>query len=214
MKILIVDDHELLRQGLKSWLDQQSEPIESFEASDLDSAIAVVRNQPDVDLVLFDLGLPGVSGLEALKAFRAAHGSVPVVVLSGTSDQQTVLDAIDCGAMGFIPKTASIKVLKEALQVVLSNRIFLPSVFMHTVPPRTAAPLHLHEKFPHLQLTCRQRQVFKLVLQGKPNKEIALALGVAESTIKSHIRPILQALQVTSRVGAIVEISRLGLSLD
>lgn len=214
MKILIVDDHELLRQGLKLWLDQQSEHIESYEASDLDSAILAVQDQPDVDLVLFDLGLPGVSGLQALKEFRTAHDSVPVVVLSGTADQQTVLDALDCGAMGFIPKTASIQIFKEALQVVLSDRVFLPSVLMHMPPARSAAPLHLHEKFPQLQLTCRQRQVFKLVLQGKPNKEIARTLGVAESTIKSHIRPILQALQVTSRVGAIVEISRLGLFLE
>ena len=214
MKILIVDDHELLRQGLKSWFAQQNEPIQTFEASDLESAIAAARHQPDVDLVLFDLGLPGVSGLQALSAFRAAYDHIPVVVLSGLADQQTVLDTLACGAMGFIPKTASMQVLKEALQVVLSNRIYLPGVVVHSAQPQSIAPSHLDDKFPHLHLTGRQRQVFKLVLQGKPNKVIARDLGVAESTVKSHVRPILQALNVTTRVGAIVEIGRLGLSFD
>ncbi len=214
MKILIVDDHELLRQGLKSWLAQKNEPIEALEASDLESAIAAVHQQPDVDLVLFDLGLPGVSGLQALGAFRTAHDSVPVVVLSGLADEQTVLGALACGAMGFIPKTASMQVLKEALHIVLSNRVYLPGMPIRTKVRPTTVSLHLQERSPHLQLTDRQKQVFKLILQGKPNKVIARDLGVAESTIKSHVRPILQALNVTSRVGAIVEIGRLGLSLD
>jgi DNA-binding NarL/FixJ family response regulator len=214
MKILIVDDHELVRQGLVSWFVQQDANVCVVEAHDVDSAINAAQGQADIDLVLFDLGLPGLSGMPALRAFRQAHDSLPVVVLSGLTDEQTVLDALGCGAMGFIPKTSSMQELQIALRLVLSGRIYLPSMFAPVTQHTVTTPAALHEKLAHLQLTERQKQVFKLVLQGKPNKMIARDLGVAETTIKSHIRPILQALNVTSRVEAIVEVSRLGLSFD
>ncbi len=214
MKVLLVDDHVLFRQGVQLLLERLNPLIQTFEAGDLPSALAMAEAQPGLDLVFFDLSLPGVSGLEALAAFKQIHHSLPVVVLSGLSDKQTVLDALCNGAMGFIPKSASISALEGALQAAVANRIFLPAT---TLDPSDASFLRdcsPHKKFTELPLTGRQKEVFKLILLGKPNKVIARDLGVAESTIKSHVKPILQALNVTSRVQAIVEMGWLGVQLD
>ncbi len=214
MKVLLVDDHVLFRQGMQLLLERLDPAVQTFEAGDLPSALAIAQSQPELDMVFFDLGLPGVSGLEALTAFKQAHDGLPVVVLSALSDKQTVLDALHQGAMGFIPKSASIFALEGALRAVVSNRIYLPDT---ALDPFHASVLQGNSPFKtltELPLTERQKQVFKLILLGKSNKVIARDLGVAESTIKSHVKPILQALNVTSRVQAIVEMGRWGVQLD
>ena len=214
MKVLLVDDHVLFRQGIQLLLERLSPSIQVFEAGDLPSALAMAQAQPGLDLVFFELTLPGTSGLDALAAFTQAHHSLPVVVLSGLSDKQTVLDALCQGAMGFIPKSASMTALEGALQAVVSNRIYLPDTaedLSHVPVPWCTSS---YKKLTELPLTDRQKEVFKLILLGKPNKAIARDLGVAESTIKSHVKPILQALNVTSRVQAIVEMGRLGVQFD
>lgn len=215
MRILIVDDHTLFRDGLELLLGKLDPRIEMFEASDLPSALEAARQLGHIDLVLFDLGLPGVSGIPALTEFRRANGSLPVVVLSGLADRQTVIEALENGAMGFIPKTTSSETLHHALKLVLDGGIYLPEGAWesaeHAAVPRSAPAV---KRLSELDLTERQRQVFKLIIQGRPNKVIARELGVTESTVKAHIKPILKALNVTSRVGAILEVGHLGLLLD
>ena len=214
MKVLLVDDHVLFRQGIQLLLERLNPSIQVFEAGDLPSAIAMARAQPGLELVFFDLSLPGVSGIEALAAFKQIHHSLPVVVLSDLSDKQTVLDALCHGAMGFIPKSASMSALDGALQAAVSNRIYLPGMAQDTSDGSVLQDSLPDRKLTKLPLTGRQKEVFKLILLGKPNKVIARDLGVAESTIKSHVKPILQALNVTSRVEAIVEMGRLGIQFD
>ena len=214
MKVLLVDDHVLFRQGMQLLLERLAPSVQTFEAGDLPSAIALAQSQPSLDMVFFDLGLPGVSGMDALIAFKQAHDSLPVVVLSGLSDKQTVLDALHNGAMGFIPKSASMTALEGALKAVVSNRIYLPATALESSEVLTFQSQSPFKKISELPLTERQKDVFKLILLGKPNKVIARDLGVAESTIKSHVKPILQALNVTSRVEAIVEMGRLGIQFD
>lgn len=214
MKILIVDDHELFRAGLKLLLAKLDATIDTAEAGELSSALAAAQADPDIELVLFDLGLPGVSGMQALSEFRRLNESLPVVVLSGLVDRPTVIEALERGAMGFIPKTISPDGLDAALKTVLAGGICLPPTALAgghlPAPSGRPAGKHLAE----LDLTARQWQVFKLIVQGRPNKLIARELGVSESTIKSHVKPILKALKVSSRVGAILEVGRLGLLLD
>ncbi len=214
MKVLLVDDHVLFRQGIQLLLERLNPSIQVFEAGDLPSAMAMAQSEPRLDLVFFDLSLPGVSGLDALAAFKQVHHSLPVVVLSGLSDKQTVLDALCHGAMGFIPKSASMSALEEALQAVVSNRIYLPVTALDSSDTSVLRDHSPSKKLAELRLTDRQKEVFKLILLGKPNKVIARDLGVAESTIKSHVKPILQALNVSSRVQAIVEMGRLGVQFD
>ncbi|XVJ68814.1 MAG: response regulator transcription factor [Rhizobacter sp.] len=214
MKVLLVDDHVLFRQGMQLMLERLAPSIETFEAGDLPSALVMAQTQSDLDMVFFDLGLPGVSGMDALVAFKQAHDGLPVVVLSALSDKQTVLDALYHGAIGFIPKSASMLALEGALKAVVSNRIYLPATALDVPDASVLRDSSTYKKLAELPLTDRQKEVFKLILLGKSNKVIARDLGVAESTIKSHVKPILQALNVTSRVQAIVEMGRLGVELD
>jgi DNA-binding NarL/FixJ family response regulator len=216
MKTLIVDDHALFRDGLTLLLARINPQIQTVDAGDLPAALRVACQHPDIGLVLFDLGLPGIAGMEALSEFRRLNAHLPVVVLSGLLDRRTVMEALERGAMGFIPKTTSSQALAQALKVVLDGGIYLPASalefadFTASAPPAVPMSKHLSE----LDLTQRQMEVFKLIVQGRPNKLIARELGVSESTVKSHIKPILKALNVTSRVGAIVAVGRQRLLLD
>jgi DNA-binding NarL/FixJ family response regulator len=217
MKILVVDDHVLFREGLKLILGRLDASIVVLEANDLEEGLGLTARHDDLVLALFDLGLPGMHGIDALTKFRQEREDLPTVVLSAQEDPQTVMDALARGAMGFIPKTASLENLHAALKVVLGNGIYVPSLALGAVRPpvapktaASAATRHLSE----LGLTDRQMQVFKLIVQGKSNKMIANQLSIAESTIKQHVKPILKSLNVTSRVGAILEVARRGMSLD
>ncbi len=217
MKILVVDDHVLFREGLKLILGKLDPATVVVEAGDLEDALELAARHDDLALALFDLGLPGVNGIDALSKFRLERENLPTVVLSALEDPQTVFDALARGAMGFIPKTTSLETLHAALQVVLSNGIYVPALALGAHPP-PAAP-RTHERaavkcLSELGLTDRQMQVFRLIVQGKSNKMIANHLRIAESTIKQHVKPILKSLNVTSRVGAILEVARRGMSLD
>lgn len=216
MKILIVDDHVLFREGLKLLLHKLNPCTATLEAKDLDEALHLSACHDDIDLVLFDLGLPGRHGVDALSEFRQRNDHLPTVVLSAQEDPQTVLDALARGAMGFIPKTTSLDALQTALETVLDRGIYVPSVTFgsYTALPSSGNAMRPGMQLSGLGLTDRQMQVFKLIVQGKSNKAIANQLCIAESTIKQHVKPILKALNVTSRVGAIVEVARLGIVLD
>jgi len=219
MKILIIDDHHLFREGLKLVLSQLNPDIVPLEAAALDEALALATKHPDIAIVLFDLGLPGVHGIDALATFRQQCDDLPVIVLSGQEDQQTVLDALAGGAMGFVPKSTTPQTLHAALKIVLDNGVYVPPVALGQLRPSAAAPAPacaagLGRRLGDLGLTVRQAEVFRLIVQGKTNKAIARTLQISESTIKQHVKPILRALGVTSRVGAILEVARLGISLE
>jgi DNA-binding NarL/FixJ family response regulator len=218
MKLLLVDDHLLFREGLKLILKTLDVCAVTCEAGSLDEALRVSGQNSDIDLVLFDLGLPGKHGMDALSEFRRCFEALPVVVLSGLADQATIINALERGAMGFIPKSMSSQSLHDALQIVLSGGVFVPPLadagtepFVNDRASSAAQPL---QRLSALGLTARQMQVFRLIVQGKPNKVIARDLGVAESTVKSHVKPILKALNVTSRVGAILEMGRTGITFE
>lgn len=214
MKLLIVDDHVLFREGLKLLLEQLDPSVEITDAGDLDAAFTAVQQHGRFDLVLLDLGLPHLLGLQALIEFRRRNESLPVVVLSGSADRLTAIGALEHGAMGFIPKTIAPDALCEALKTVLAGGICLPLAAMDAAH-LAAGPHRLAlKRLSELGLTQRQREVFKMIIQGRPNKLIARELGVTESTIKAHVKPILKALNVSSRVGAILEVGRLGMVLD
>lgn len=217
MKILLVDDHALFREGMKLLLTKLHASATFVDAGDLSEALRAAAQHHDIDLALFDLGLPGVHGLEALSEFRQANEEIPTVVLSGQEDRQTVLEALSRGAMGFIPKANSVDSLHEAFKTVLGNGIYIPESVLSGAPSAPASRRSVpasSRSLGDLGLTERQMQVFRLVMQGKSNKAIARDLCIAESTIKQHVKPILKTLNVTSRVGAILEVAKLGISLE
>ena len=220
MKILVVDDHPLIREAMRTVLKQLDEGIEVLEAGTCDEALAVAGREPELALILLDLRLPGTSGLDGLQVLRERHPSVPVVVLSASEDRGEVMRALDLGAMGFIPKTQTSGVMIGALKVVLSGGVYLPADVMSQSAAPTATATNETEgvydpkaQGAELGLTPRQAEVLSLLIQGKPNKVICRDLNLAEGTVKIHVAAILKALGVMNRTQAVVAVSRMGLKL-
>jgi len=217
MKILVVDDHPLILEALKQVLRDLDPEIEVLEARDASQALEQAARHPELSLVLLDLTLPEKHGFELLPELRRHTPGLPIVVLSATEDRDTVLRAINDGAMGFIPKTSKTEVLIAALRLVFSGGVYLPpSAFStHGAMPAEARPAVPATRSPRdAGLTERQAQVLALLVQGKSNKLICRALDLAEGTVKIHVTAILRALNVANRTEAVVAVSRLGLRLD
>lgn len=207
MQILVADDHALIREALRHLLQELDSDTTVIEAVDGDSARRLVNAHPHLDLALLDLKLPGVNGLDLLAELRNSYPDLPIVVLSGTEYAATMRAVLDRGAMGFIPKSSSNRVMLGALRLVLSGGRYLPPELFSAV---AAAP----GSEANLNLTDRQRDVLRLMLQGQSNKQICRGLGLAEPTVKIHVTAILRALHVTSRAQAIVAVNRFGLRFD
>lgn len=216
MKILVVDDHPLIRQALHGVLRQLDDAGQVLEAQDWPRAATLLAEHPDVNLILLDLHLPGINGLDALAQVREQHPAIQVVMLSAADDRETVLEAIDRGAAGFIPKSSSNDVMVSALRLVLSGGVYLPREILDHA--RSTAPVARPETAGHtlteIGMTERQLEVLGLIVQGRPNKLICRELGLAESTVKIHVSAILKALKVRSRTQAVIAATRLGLRFD
>ena len=217
MKVLIVDDHALVRQGIALILRSMDASVKAIEAGDVNEALKTLTSHPDVNLVLLDLQLPGTSGQEALPLFRKAHPDIPVVVVSATVDSTTVRTAIRNGAMGFIPKTHSADTMIGALKLILVHKgIYLPPDLLLS-EPTSPAPLATvgtpaSTITPDaLGLTPRQAEILYWLLQGKSNKAIARLLDLTDNTVKSHTTAVLRALNVTTRTEAVIKSHQLGL---
>jgi DNA-binding NarL/FixJ family response regulator len=209
VKILIVDDHPLIRDALVQLLPQLAPDVEVRAAAHAAEAIAILDDEPDVMLVLLDLALPGIRGLDLLGDFVLDYPGVPVVVLSATHDDATISAALAAGARGFIAKTANAAALLDSLQQVLDGCISradgdspMPDGDGAHVAPRA------------LGLTARQADVLRLLVQGKPNKLICRDLKLSEGTVKVHVSAILKALRVNSRTQAVAELARRGIHAD
>jgi DNA-binding NarL/FixJ family response regulator len=212
MKILVIDDHPLIQEALRHVLAALDPTLEFIQAQDASEAHAVLSREPDADLILLDLALPGCDGFELLAELRREWPGMPVLVLSATHDRDTVEHALDLGAMGFIPKTANTRVLLEALQLVLAGGVYVPSE--QTRAAATLRPRATVTRPEQLGLTLRQADVLKLLVQGKPNKLICRDLKLSEGTVKVHVSAILRALNVRNRTQVVIELARRGVRLD
>jgi DNA-binding NarL/FixJ family response regulator len=215
MKVLLVDDHALFREGLHLVLDRLDEPFEILETGDCAGAFALLKRHPDLGLVLLDLALPDMPGLDALKLMRERYPAVPIVVLSATEDRPSVLEAINRGAMGFIPKSSDSTLLINALRLVLAKGVYVPpSALTNPLNAADAAPKtaikNKHATLRELGLTDRQIEVLGLMVQGMPNKVIARTLDLGEPTVKTHVAACLRALNVSNRTQAVLAVGQLG----
>ncbi len=214
MKVLIVDDHALIRDALSRVLASIAPDMTVLEAVDPRLALETIERQPDLDLVLLDLALPGMHGLSVLQALREKHPAISVVVISATSDRDSVKRALDRGALGFIPKSSSNEVLQSALRLVLAGGIYVPPEILGRSGVDEPVPPPIGQQTPAgIGLTDRQAQILALVMKGKSNKLICRDLDLAESTVKNQITAILKALNVTSRTQAVLAVEKLGLAL-
>ena len=205
MRILLADDHALFREGVKQLFNHLDSEAQVLEASNGAEVMRLAQTQPDFDLVLLDLAMPGVDGFAGLAAFRAHAPSVPVVVLSGSEDPADVHAALEGGAAGFIPKSSASEVILGALRLVLSGGVYMP-------PGLLAGQSGVVSKRQLEELTPRQREVLALMGQGKSNKEIGITLGLSEATVKQHVSAILKTLRVANRMQAVIAGRRLPLS--
>ena len=220
MKILLVDDHVLFREGIAMILKKLMEAVEIVEAGSCREAMARLEGGPAMDLILMDIGLPDMSGIEGIGLIRARYPEIPVVALSSSDDRETVMRVLDQGAMGFIPKSSNAAILKSALSLVMARGIYLPPaafigdrndnmVGEQSRPASSDAPRQLGPD--DLNLTPRQAEVLHKILQGKPTKIICRELGLSESTVKTHTSIVLKVLNVTTRTQAVVAAGKLGL---
>ncbi|SIS84181.1 two component transcriptional regulator, LuxR family [Insolitispirillum peregrinum] len=229
VRVLIADDHELFRDGLRLVLNELGPDVEVVEASCYEEILSRIDNGPVVDVLLLDLVMPGRTWTDVLRSLKERAPSLPVVILSASEDRRLVLEAVRLGAAGFIPKTSSSRVMLSALRLVLSGGVYLPPTLIdepspmsaHAQDPTAALAGLSHHGVPLAStaehgdvspLTPRQREVLALLGQGKSNKEIARILDLSEGTVKLHVTAILKALNVSNRTGAVVAASRLGLA--
>lgn len=199
MKFLLIDDHVLFRRGLLHLLSRLPGEHTFLEAENCEEAFALASAQQDIDLVLLDLALPGMNGLDGVVRLRALCPATPIVLMSANENPQFVLEGIRRGAQGFIPKSANLEVISAALQVILAGGTYVPASGLLSATG-TDAPG---------PLTARQREVLTLLVDNRSNKEIADALGMRVNTVRVHVAAILRALGVENRT----EAARAALSL-
>lgn len=218
MKILLVDDHVLIRDAMRGVLRELDGSAAVYEAQSGGQAEDLIAQNPDIALVLLDLKLPDRDGLQMLAALRQSHPAVGVVMLSAFCDRDNVLKALDAGAQGFIAKTATRDVLLGALRLVLAGGVYIPPEILATTleaaaPPSATISDRPRPKPPDLGLTERQLDVLALMMQGKSNKLICRQLDLAEPTVKNHVSAILRALNVNNRTEAVLAVTARGWSL-
>ena len=201
--VLIADDHPLFRRALAQTVREQVADAEVLEAGTLDEAAARLRQSGEVDLVLLDLHMPGSRGLMGLAALRAELPAVAMVMISAHDDPRTVARALDCGAMGFIPKSASPEQLGDALTAVLDCRDYLPEGLRREIEALGRSGGVDDGVTRRLaSLSQQQHRVLALVAEGRLNKQIADVLGIQERTVKAHLTVIFERLGVRNRTQA------------
>ena len=211
MKVLLVDDHALIRDALRGVLKELVEDAAVLEAADCRQAMALIESHPDLHLILLDLNLPDRDGFSVIADLRRRHATISLVVLSASHDRETVMRALDLGALGFIPKSSQREVMANALRLVLSGGIYIPPEALARAEPKMSPPAPGLPASPtDLGLTERQLEVLALMMQGKSNKAISRILDVAEPTVKHHVTAILKALKVMNRTEAVIAVGTSG----
>lgn len=214
LKILVIEDHALVREGLVRLLAQIEAGVVLRDCADFESALALLEGEDEVDLVLLDLALPGIDGFVGLDILRRSFPAIPVVVVSAFDDLPTITRVMNLGASGFIPKAFSGEALLAALHEVLAGNIFRPDGAgnaarlddVQPVPPASNGALP-----GEIGLTERQAQVLAFMVRGLSNREIGQHLELSEGTVKIHVTAIFKALGVASRTQALVAVARYGI---
>lgn len=201
MKILLADDHELVRDGLKPILARLGEGVCVVEAGSYPEAVAKAGSERDLALAILDLKMPGMNGFAGLQAMRARFPALPLVVLSGSVVRSDVVAAMKAGAAAYIPKTTGGPAILSALRLVLCGEKFFPAELINPGGGFPAAgPASAEPAGPFAALGDRERDVVRLLLEGKANKEIARALGVEEITVKKRLSRVYRQFGVENKV--------------
>ena len=202
IRVLIADDHPLFRGALVQALQQCLDSVEVLQARDLPETNQLLRQHEAIDLLLLDLNMPGSQGLAGLASVRCHFPAVAVVVVSANEDPAVIRRALDHGAAGFIPKSAGLEELTEALEAVLDCREWIPARLTEAVAAVDSADHDLDLAARMASLTPQQFRVLEMVADGRLNKQIAWDLDIQERTVKAHMSEIFQKLSVRNRTQA------------
>ena len=218
MKILVVDDHALIREALRGVLKKVRRDAVLLEAADGAEAMQMISEQADIKLVLLDLTLPDRDGFSILAELHERYPTLPVVVLSGIQDRDHVVKALDLGALGYIPKSVRREVMVGALQLIFSGGSYIPPEILSRTELSSEMPKPPSGDRPIVSpadvgLKGRDLDVLALMMKGKNNKIISRTLDLAETTVKHHVTAILKALKVTNRTEAVIAVNELGWEL-
>ncbi|MEM1344949.1 MAG: response regulator transcription factor [Pseudomonadota bacterium] len=194
MRVLIADDHDLVRDTLSAFLAREDD-LQVTTAGDFTAAARTIETEGPFDLVLLDYTMPGMDGLGSIGAARALNGERPVALMSGTATRQVAQDALAAGAAGFVPKTLAAKSLVNAVRFMLAGEVYAPPELMRAPAPEPANPLAE-------RLSARELQVLEGLCQGHSNKEIARHLDLQEVTVKLHVKTLCRKIEARNRTHA------------
>jgi two-component system response regulator DegU len=204
ISVLIADDHTMLRQGLKQILELEDDIEVVAQASNGSEAIQLAKeHRPDV--ILMDINMPGINGLQAIKQIKDERLTSRIIVLTIHEDREYLFKTLQMGAEGYVLKDAEPKVLVDAIRNVHSGRSYIqPNMTMELVREFSRVTMHERDKDCDSNLTAREMEVLKLIAEGMINKEIAKALYISEKTVKNHVSNIFRKLNVSDRTQAAI----------
>ncbi len=207
-QIIVADDHPLFREALKAAVGRLEAATRFVEADSVATLLVALESEPDADLLLLDLNMPGAQGFNALVHVRGSRPDLPVVVVSADDDAQTIAGALRYGAQGFIPKSTEAGQIGQAIEAVLAGEIFTPPGF-HSPRAAPGSDEDLRVARRVAELTPQQFRVLGMLCSGLLNKQIAYELDVSEATVKAHVTAILRKLGVATRTQAVLSAGRL-----
>ena len=206
MKILIADDHQLFIDGIRHILARLDPDVRVTETNSAEMAIETLESDPSFDLVLIDLGLPGMDGTSIIQRMQERGIWLPLVVISGEQDLRVIRSVLETGALGFIPKSHGGQQMLTALKLVLDGEIYLPAEIVQQLQL-----LETRRSPTSGRITKRQLDVLQLMAKGYSNKQIATSLFLTEHTIKAHVSAILMALNAGNRTECVQIAQREGI---
>ena len=207
-RILIADDHALFRKGLKLLLSDSFPKADLRDVDSLDAALEGLSNAAPVDLAILDLKMPGMAGVESLRAVREAYPETAILVLSGSDARNDVLGALGAGVHGYVVKSSPDAELLSAIERVRRGQVYVPPQLASAAMPEPAPSAPTEPPAAFDGLTPRQKDVLRLLAKGKANKEIARELDLAEGTVKIHLAAVLRFLKARNRTEAAVLAAR------
>lgn len=197
-KVIIADEHVLLVEGLTQSLRMFNEELCAISATSAKQLRELIISHQNVDLIILDLDLSDDSGLSILDFIRQQMPDTPVIILSASDDLLKMRTAINKGAKAYLTKVEPLKVILTAIQLVLAGGTYIPPALVHN--SQTCSNRYVDNR--RLELTCRQKEVLLLLIEGFPNKEIGRQLFLSEATVKAHVSAILKTLDVCNRTQA------------
>ncbi|GAC1625332.1 MAG: response regulator transcription factor [Bradyrhizobium sp.] len=205
-RLVIADDHPLFRAALRQAVAGVVASARIDEAGSFEDLTALLDQDSEVDLILLDLSMPGISGFSGLIYLRAQYPAVPVVIVSASDDIGTIRRSLDFGASGFIPKRFGVETLRDAILKVMDGDVWIPP---DTDLTAASDPEMTRLRDRLITLTPQQVRVLMMLSEGLLNKQIAYELGVSKATIKAHVSAILQKLGVESRTQAVIAAAKI-----